>query len=73
MNAVEKNINKVAGYRAMLGMTQAEIANYLDMLPQSYSNKERGKTAFKDSEKIKIKELLLPYFPEITIEDIFFS
>lgn len=66
-------INKIAGYRANLGLTQAEMAEYLNILPQSYSNKERGGTAFKDSEKVKIKNLLLPHFPGITIDDIFFS
>lgn len=73
MNALEKKINKIAGYRGMLGMTQKQIASYLGILPQSYSNKERGETAFKDEEKQKIKELLKPYFPDITIDDIFFS
>lgn len=67
-----KTVNKVAGYRAATGMSQKGMAKYLGMLPQTYSNKERGITSFKDSEKIKMKEFLLQYFPEITIQDIFF-
>ena len=67
-----KGINKMAGYRAMIEMTQKQIADYLGILPQSYSNKERGEVAFKDEEKVKIKELLNPYFPGITIDEIFF-
>lgn len=73
MSVKDKKINKIAGYRANLSLTQVEMADYLNILPQSYSNKERGETAFKDSEKIKIKNLLLPHFPGITIDDIFFS
>lgn len=73
MATIKKNINKIAGYRAMLEMTQKQMADHLGILPQSYSNKERGETPFKDKEKRKIKELLTPYFPEITIDEIFFS
>lgn len=73
MTAVKKSINKIAGYRGMLEMTQKQMADYLNILPQSYSNKERGDTPFKDEEKRKIKELLTPYFPDITIDEIFFS
>lgn len=73
MTIAKRNINKIAGYRGMLGMTQKEMADYLGILPQSYSNKERGETPFKDDEKRKIKEILTPYFPGITIDEIFFD
>lgn len=64
--------NKVRGYRAMLGKTQSEMAELLSISKQSYHNKERGKVAFKDSEKVIFKNLLINLFPDITIEDIFF-
>ncbi|WP_438835455.1 helix-turn-helix transcriptional regulator [Streptococcus pluranimalium] len=64
--------NKVRGYRNMLGLTQESLGKELGISKQSYHNKESGKTRFSDSEKIKIKNLLLPMFPNITLEDIFF-
>lgn len=67
-----KIINKVAGYRAMLGMNQKEMADFLDITPQSYNMKENKKRSFTDNEKLKIKNLLLDHFDEITIDDIFF-
>lgn len=64
--------NKVRGYRNMLGFTQEELGNKLGITKQSYHNKEVGKNSFTDSEKLVFKELLLPLFPDITLEDIFF-
>lgn len=57
----------------MLGMTQAEMGLKLGISKQSYHCKETGKRAFTDSEKMKFKKLLTPLFPNITLEDIFFS
>lgn len=65
--------NKIKGYRTMLGLTQKEMAERLNISPQSYYNKENGNVSFKDSEKMEIKEMLLPLFPNITLEDIFFN
>lgn len=64
--------NKVKGYRIMLGLTQQEVANKLNISISSYINKESGRTAFKDNEKMLFKDLLLPYFPNISLEEIFF-
>lgn len=64
--------NKVAGYRRMLGKTQAEMAVELKISRQSYYLKENGKVSFTDKEKIMFKQLLLSIFPKITIDDIFF-
>ena len=65
--------NKVKGYRAMLGITQKELASRLNVTIQSISNKERGVTAFTDREKVLIKAMLEPHFPKITIDEIFFG
>lgn len=65
--------NKIRGYRTMLGLTQKEMAERLNISAQSYFNKENGNVAFKDREKMQIKEMLLPLFPNITLEDIFFN
>ncbi|HFU4432911.1 TPA: helix-turn-helix transcriptional regulator [Streptococcus suis] len=64
--------NKIRGYRNMLGLTQEQLGEKLGMTKQSYHNKEVGKNSFSDDEKMKFKQLLLPLFPDITLEDIFF-
>lgn len=67
------SVNRIAGYRRMLGLTQKEMAEKLNISVQAYSKKELGKTPFKDSEKIAFKKMLEPLFPEITIDEIFFK
>lgn len=65
-------MNKIAGYRVHLGMTQKDLANYLNISTQSYSNKENGRRAFNDTEKIKMKVLFQQINRELTIDNIFF-
>ncbi|OOV36874.1 transcriptional regulator [Staphylococcus sp. MB371] len=65
-------INKVKGYRNYLSLTQEQMAFKLGISKQSYFNKETCRNTFNDKEKIIFKNLLTPYFPNITIEDIFF-
>ena len=65
-------VNKIKGYRNMLGLSQEQLGKKLGISKQAYYNKESGKNSFSDSEKLKFKALLLPLFPDITIEDIFF-
>ncbi|WP_454922783.1 helix-turn-helix transcriptional regulator [Abiotrophia defectiva] len=64
--------NKIRGYRNMLGMTQTEMGAKLGITKQGYHRKEVGKSNFSDEEKMTFKKLLLPLFPNITLEDIFF-
>ena len=64
--------DKIRGYRHMLGKTQAQMAEMLDISPQSYHNKECGKVQFTSEEMLAFKKMLLPFFPDITIEAIFF-
>ncbi|MGW7952734.1 transcriptional regulator [Staphylococcus shinii] len=66
-------INKIAGYRKMLGLSQSELATKMRVSAQAYSQKENGKVPFKDTEKTLFKKMLLPYFPDITIDEIFFD
>lgn len=63
---------KIKGYRNMLGMTQTELASILGISKQSYYRKEKGYSNFKDNEKIIIKTFFSSFFPEITVDDIFF-
>ncbi|MBR3055025.1 MAG: hypothetical protein IKG63_04275 [Streptococcus sp.] len=66
-------MNKIIGYRKMLGFTQTDLAKKFGISLQAYRLKENGTTAFKDSEKIIFKKMLLTIFPDITIDDIFFN
>lgn len=66
-------VNKVAGYRKMLGLTQKQIADKFDISTQSYWQKEKGKVPFSDNEKMIFKALLKSIFPNITIDEIFFD
>lgn len=65
-------INKVSGYRNMMGLTQKELARYLGITSQSYSNKERGYRPFNDEEKMKLKMLFQKIDSKLTIDSIFF-
>lgn len=66
------SLNKIAGYRKMLGMTQQDMAKKMNISRQTYSLKENGKISFSDNEKVILKELLMQIFPKITIDEIFF-
>lgn len=66
--------NKVVSYRKFIGYTQIEMARLLNISVQSYRNKEKGITPFKDYEKMKVKDKLVNNgFEKITIDEIFFS
>ncbi len=40
-------MNKVLGYRKMLGKTQEQMAKEFNISEQSYRNREKGKINFK--------------------------
>lgn len=64
---------KVKGYRVMLGKTQQEMADIFGISKQAYYAKEKGRSRFSEKEMIAIKEMLQTLFPDITIDEIFFS
>ncbi|HEM4672011.1 TPA: transcriptional regulator [Streptococcus suis] len=66
-------MSKLKGYRIMLGLTQKNMADKLDISLQSYNNKETGKTPFKDKEKKAIKTIVAEVEPGITIDELFFG
>ncbi len=67
-------MNKIAGYRKMLGLTQSDIAKEFGISTQAYRMKESGKTRFKNEEmKFFRNELRKFAFPKITIDEIFFE
>lgn len=65
--------NKLAGYRRMIGITQLQISEILGISTTTYSFKENMKTEFTRSEMIKITKCLKNYFPNITMDEIFFD
>lgn len=65
--------NNVKLYRTALGITQGQIASYLDIARQTYVKKELGNSPFNDNEKIKLKELFKKIDDDVTIDKIFFS
>lgn len=71
----KKGINsmtKLKGYRVMLGKTQRDMAKELNISVQSYNNKETGKTAFSDREKLAIKTIVSEVKSDITIDELFY-
>ena len=67
-------MNKIAGYRKMLGFTQESIAKRFDISTQAYRMKEQGKIRFKDNEMLFFRnELRKRVIPGITIDEIFFD
>lgn len=57
----------------MLGLNQTEMGEALGCSKQAYHNKEVGKNAFSDKEKMIFKKMLIPLFPNITLEEIFLT
>lgn len=68
---MKKNL-VLRGYRNMLGLTQQQMSEQLNISKQSYCNKELGKVQFSDTEKQQIKSILATKYPKITIDEIFF-
>ena len=62
----------VKHYRKILGLTQGEMARKIGISEQSYWNKENGRRKFNDEEKQTVRDVLKQFFPDITVDDIFF-
>lgn len=63
----------VSSYRRMTGKSQKHFADILGISINSYANREKGKTQFTKNEMEKFHSEVIKYFPNLTIEDIFFS
>lgn len=66
-------MDKLRGYRVMLGLTQKDMSDKLNISLQSYNNKETGKSAFNDKERLAIKSMVSEIKPDITIDELFYS
>ena len=67
--------NKLVGLRVSIGKTQAEFAKLLGITQGTYSKKEKevGGCEFSKSEIKILTNYLKEYFPELTVEEIFFN
>lgn len=68
-----KSMSKLRGYRVMLGLTQQQMADKLNISLQSYNNKETKKTPFNDKERLAIKSMVSAIKPDITIDELFYQ
>lgn len=66
-------MNKLKRLRLLAGYTQTEIADMCGITTQSYSKRELGKVAFKDTEKVLFMKLIKETSPDETIESVFFE
>lgn len=66
-------MNKVLGYRKMIGLTQTEMAEKLGISEATYRAKEKGRSHFTNQEILIFIELIKESDPFITFDDIFFS
>lgn len=66
-------MNKIKGFRVMLGFKQEDVAKHFGITKQAYSKKERGLTPFSDKEKIIFKDLVSAIAPDETVGSIFFN
>lgn len=53
-----QQINKVKGYRVMIGLTQEEMAQKIGVSLRTFQNKEQGTTQFSLEDLKKIKGVL---------------
>lgn len=60
-------------YRKQLGLTQREMAEIIGITEQSYWNKENERRKFTDEEKVKVRDYLRRYVPNVTVDHIFFK
>ena len=66
-------INKVLGFRKMIGLTQEQAAKELGISTNSFANKEKGRTDFTESEMKRFLHLVTINVPAVKITDIFFN
>lgn len=66
-------MNKIKGYRNMIGFSQKEMGKVLGIAEATYRNKENGKSSFKESEIELFYQTLLAKGVDIKVSDIFFT
>ena len=67
---LDTKLNKIKGYRNMLGLTQDEFADAVSITTRTYYNKEKGISQFTVDELLRIKDYLNSKEIEVTLEDL---
>ena len=67
---MSSTVNKIRGYRVMIGITQNEMAEKLSMSLRSYQLKESGEQSFKSDELLKIQEVLNEKNVKVSIDEL---
>lgn len=65
-------VSKVLSYRKALGKTQKDMSRLLNIHHVVYSRKERMLVPFSDKEKIILLKYFKDFFPNETIDSLFF-
>ena len=65
-------INKVVGYRKMIGYTQKQMAKELSISEGQYRSKEKGNHEFSRSEMKIFKDIISKKIRISSIDEIFF-
>ena len=63
-------LNKLKGYRAMIGKTQEEMAEAIGINKRTYQDKENGISSLTLNEAVRVVEILKKYGIEITADDL---
>lgn len=65
-----ESINKVKGYRVMVGLTQEEMAERIGVSSRTYKTKENSNGLFTINELSRIKEVLKSAGINVTIDEL---
>lgn len=68
----EPKINKIRAYREALNLSQKEMSKLINVHHVVYSRKERKLVDFTDKEKVTLLAYFKEYFPNETIDSLFF-
>ena len=69
---MKPKISKIREYRYAIGKTQKEMSELLNINHVVYGRKERRVVAFTDKEKVTLLNFFKEYFPNETIDSLFF-
>lgn len=66
-------MNRIKGYRNMIGMSQKDMSKILGIAESTYRQKEKGKSVFKENEIKKFIDAVKSVDPSVNVKDIFFN
>lgn len=65
-----EKINKLKGYRVMIGKTQEEMAEAIGISKRAYQDKEAGVSSLTLSEAVRVIEIFKGFGINITAEEL---